>query len=235
VASPQDEEAFFMTNPASGTLAEYYQQRAAEYDEVYTRPERQADLAELKRSLPPLVAGRNVLEIAAGTGYWTQVMAPAAASVTATDLNPETLEVAAGKDYGGASPRFLVADAFRLDAVPGEFDLVFCGFWWSHIPRADVARFLAGVCARVAPGTPMLIMDNRYVEGSVHPIARTGPEGDTYQLRRLHDGRQYEVLKNFPTPHQLAADLAPWATNHGYTELSHYWLARCELGAGASA
>ncbi len=224
-----------MTNPASGTLAEYYQQRATEYDEIYTRPERQADLAELKRTLPPLVAGRNVLEIAAGTGYWTQVMAPAAASVTATDLNPQTLEVAASKDYAGASPRFLVADAFRLDAVRGEFDLVFCGFWWSHIPRSDVPRFLAGVRARVASGTPMLIMDNMYVEGSVHPIARTGPDGDTYQLRRLHDGRQYEVLKNFPTRHQLAGDLAPWAGNLSYTELTHYWLACCELGVTAPA
>jgi SAM-dependent methyltransferase len=224
-----------MSNPATGKLAEYYQQRAAEYDEIYTRPERQADLAELKRMLPPLVAGRNVLEIAAGTGYWTQVLAPAAAGITATDLNPETLEVAAARDYGGAPPRLVIADAFRLDAVPGEFDLVFCGFWWSHIPRADVQRFLAGVSARVAPGTPMLMLDNMYVEGSVHPIARTGPDGDTYQLRRLHDGRQYEVLKNFPTQQQLAADLAPWARNLSYTELPNFWLACCELAVAAPA
>lgn len=224
-----------MTNPAAGKLAEYYQQRAAEYEEIYTRPERQADLAELRRILPPLVAGRNVLEIAAGTGYWTQVLAPAAASITATDLNPETLELAAAKDFEGATPRLLVADAFKLDMVPGEFDLVFCGFWWSHIPRADVQRFLAGVSARVAAGTPMLILDNMYVEGSVHPIARTGPDGDTYQLRRLQDGRQYEVLKNFPTERQLAADLAPWATGLRNTELTHYWLACCELAVAAPA
>lgn len=224
-----------MTSPASGSLAEYYQQRAAEYEEIYTRPQRQADLAELKRLLPGLVADRNVLEIAAGTGYWTQVLASAAASITATDLNPETLEVAAAKDYGDAAPRLVVADAFRLDAVPGEFDLVFCGFWWSHIPRAGVPGFLAGVSARVAPGTPLLILDNRYVEGSVHPIARTGPDGDTYQLRQLNDGRQYEVLKNFPTQEQLAADLAPWATGLRYTVLPNFWLACCELAVASPA
>lgn len=224
-----------MSNPASGTLAEYYQQRAAEYDEVYAKPERQDDLAELKRLLPPLVAGRHVLEVAAGTGYWTRVIAPAAASVTATDLNPETLEVARVRDYGNAAPRLLAADAYRLDAVPGEFDLVFCGFWWSHIPRADVARFLAGVSARVAAGTQLVILDNRYVPGSNHPVTRTGPDGDTYQLRRLHDGREYEVLKNFPTRQQLAADLAPWATGLRWTELPYYWLARCELAEARPA
>ena len=224
-----------MTSPASGALAEYYQQRAAEYDEVYAKPERQDDLAELKRLLPQLVAGRNVLEIAAGTGYWSQVIAPAAASVTATDLNPETLEVAASRDYGGAAPRLQTADAYRLDTVPGEFSLVFCGFWWSHIPRGEVSRFLAGVSARVAPGTPLVILDNRYVPGSNYPITRTGADGDTYQLRRLRDGRQYEVLKNFPTQQQLAADLAPCATGLRRTELAYYWLARCELAAPCSA
>jgi SAM-dependent methyltransferase len=223
-----------MNNPASGRLAEYYQQRAAEYDEVYAKPERQDDLTELKRLLPGLVAGRDVLEIAAGTGYWTQVIAPAAASVTATDLNPDTLGVAASRDYGGAAPRLLTADAYRLDSVPGEFNLVFCGFWWSHIPRADVSRFMAGVSARVAPGTTLVIVDNRYVPGSNHAIARTGPDGDTYQLRRLHDGRQYEVLKNFPTQQQLADDLAPWATGLRRTELAYYWLACCELAATGS-
>lgn len=217
-----------MTSP-SATIAEYYQQRAGEYDEVYLKPERQRDLAALKTLLPRLVAGKRVLEIAAGTGYWTQVIAPAATSVTATDLNPETLQVAAARAYGRAAPLFMTADAYRLAPVPGEFDLVLCGFWWSHIPRADIARFLAGLGQRVPPGTTLVILDNRYVPGSSHPITRTGPDGDTYQLRRLHDGREYEVLKNFPAREQLATDLAPWAADLRYTELEYYWLACCEL------
>jgi SAM-dependent methyltransferase len=221
-----------MTNP-SATIAEYYRQRAAEYDEVYAKPERQRDLAELKALLPPLVAGRRVLEIAAGTGYWTQVITRTAASVTATDLNAQPLAVAAARDYGPAAPLLMTADAYRLAAVPGEFDLVFCGFWWSHIARADIGRFLAGVRERVAPGSTLMILDNRYVPGSNHPITRTGPGGDTYQRRRLRDGREYEVLKNFPRPEQLAADLAPWAADLRYTGLEYYWLACCELtGAG---
>jgi SAM-dependent methyltransferase len=211
------------------TISDYYQQRAPEYDEVYAKPERQADLAELTVLLRPLVAGRHVLELAAGTGYWTQVIARAAASVTATDLNPETLAIAATRDYGGAEPLLLTADAYRPDAVPGDFDLIFCGFWWSHVGRADIGRFLAAISARVPSGARLVLTDNRYVPGSNHPITRTGPDGDTYQRRRLHDGREFEVLKNFPSRDQLATDLRPYGTSLSYSELTYYWLASCEL------
>lgn len=218
---------------AAGRLAEYYQQRAGEYDAVYSKPERQQDQAELRQLLPPLVAGCHVLEIAAGTGYWTQVIAAAAASVTATDLNPETLAVAEARDYGQAAVRLRTADAYRLDLVPGEFDLVFCGFWWSHIRRADIGRFMAGVGRRVVPGTKLVLLDNRYVPGSNHPTTRTGPDGDTYQDRRLRDGREYEVLKNFPDRARLAADLAPWVTGLRHVELQYFWLASCTLTGAA--
>jgi len=210
-------------------LGEYYAQRAAEYDEVYRKPERQADLARLEQLLPPLVAGKRVLEIAAGTGYWTRVLATSATSIVATDLNAETIAIAAQRDYGRADVQLRTADAYELAAVPGEFDVVFCGFWWSHVRRADVPRFLAGVRTRTGAGTTLLLVDNRYVEGSNHPVTRTGPDGDTYQRRKLADGRQYEVLKNFPGQAQLAADVAAVAGGLAWTELEYFWLARCVL------
>ncbi len=210
-------------------LGEYYRERAAEYDEVYRKPERQADLGRLRQLLPTLVAGKRVLEIAAGTGYWTEVLATSAAAITATDLNAETIAIAAQRDYGAADVRLLTADAYRLEAVPGEFDVVFCGFWWSHVERAQIPRFLAGLRHRVAPGTSLVLLDNRYVAGSNHPVTRTEPDGDTYQRRQLADGRSYDVLKNFPTHAQLTADLAGSATTPAWTELEYFWLAACTL------
>jgi protein-L-isoaspartate O-methyltransferase len=207
------------------SLGDYYAERAAEYDEVYRKPERQADLARLKQLLPPLVAGQRVLEIAAGTGYWTQVLATTAASITATDLNAETIAIAAQRDYGLAPVSLRTADAYRLDTVPGKFDLVFCGFWWSHILRPDIPRFLAGVRARTGPGTVLVLVDNRYAPGSSTPISRTGQDGDTYQRRQLADGREYEIVKNFPSREQVAADLDSTATDLGWTELEYYWVA----------
>jgi SAM-dependent methyltransferase len=219
-------------------LTEYYRDRAASYDAVYAKPERQADLTRLRALLPPLVAGRRVLEIAAGTGYWTAPLSGSATAITATDINSSTLEVARSRAYGpSCQVTFQVADAYRLDEVPGEFDAAFVGFFWSHILRADVPRFLAGLSARLGSGATVIVLDNRYVPPSSTPIARTAPSGDTYQRRPL-DGRDYEILKNFPTRAQFTADVgrdADVGTDVGvgrdagadvsWTDLEYYWLA----------
>jgi ubiquinone/menaquinone biosynthesis C-methylase UbiE len=204
-------------------LADYYRERAQEYDAVYDKPERQEDLARLRALLPPLVAGRSVLEVAAGTGYWTTALATTARSVVATDLNDETLAVARARSYGPAEVRFETADAYDLGAVEGRFDAVFAGFFWSHVPRADVRRWVRGLMDRVEPGGVVILADNRYVEGSNYPITRTTAGGDTYQTRQLSDGRTFEVLKNFPTREELAAEVAPAEAE--WTELTYFWLA----------
>ncbi|MFI5696005.1 class I SAM-dependent methyltransferase [Kribbella sp. NPDC051586] len=204
-------------------LAGYYRDRAGEYDAVYDKPERQEDLARLRALLPPLVRGRSVLEVAAGTGYWTTALSTTAESVLATDVNEETLAIARTRSYGSGDVRFQTADAYDLGAIPGRFDAIFAGFFWSHVPRADVRRFARGLLDRVEPGGVVILADNRYVEGSNYPITRTTDDGDTYQTRQLSDGRSYEVLKNFPSREELAADLAPAQVE--WTELSYFWLA----------
>jgi protein-L-isoaspartate O-methyltransferase len=73
----------------AGTGTEtYYRRRAAEYDRVYDKLERQEDLESLRTQVASLLAGRRVLEVAAGTGWWTAVYADGAARVVATDVNP---------------------------------------------------------------------------------------------------------------------------------------------------
>lgn len=52
-------------------LTAYYAKRAAQYERIYARPERQAELAALRMRVAGLCAGKKVLEIACGTGYWT--------------------------------------------------------------------------------------------------------------------------------------------------------------------
>ena len=57
-------------------LLTYYAARAAEYENVYAKPERQSDLARLRETVPAYFVGRRVLEVACGTGYWTRLIAP---------------------------------------------------------------------------------------------------------------------------------------------------------------
>ena len=214
-------------------LANYYRDRAAEYDAVYAKPERQDDLARLHDLLPRLVAGRRVLEIAAGTGYWTRTLSGSASAITATDINVATLDLARAREYGPAPVTFEVADAYALDQVPGEFDTAFIGFFWSHILRADLPRFLEGLRARLSRGAPgqrrVIVVDNRYVRGSSRPVSRTTADGDTFQCRTLNDGRGYEILKNFPSHGQFSTDMAAITTDIDWTALRYFWLATCTL------
>ena len=78
----------------------YYAARAPEYDAIYRKPERQTDLRAIEQWLPARFDGARVLEIACGTGYWTQFIASVARHVTALDAAPETLAIAEARVPG---------------------------------------------------------------------------------------------------------------------------------------
>jgi SAM-dependent methyltransferase len=207
----------------SPDLVDYYSRRAREYERIYDKPERQADLAALRAWVRCELAGHDVLEIACGTGYWTQVCAAAARSLLAVDLAEETLEIARAKEYPFGKVRFGTADAYRLEDVPGDFSAGLACFWWSHIPREQLATFLAGWHQRLGPGARVVLMDNRFVEGSSTPISRQDTNGNTYQLRKLGDGSSQEVLKNFPPPWELLEAVQNTSLEPQITEFPYYW------------
>lgn len=210
-------------------MLDYYRRRAATYERIYHKPERQADLRAMEAALPPLFAGRSVLEIAAGTGWWTPHGARDARRWLATDLNPETLAVARAKAMP-ASVEFRTVDAYALDGLGDEtFDAAFAGFWWSHVPLQDLPGWLSTLHARLVPGARVVLLDNRYVEGSSTPIARHDAVGNTWQRRTLDDGSVHEVLKNFPTAEQAVAMLGPRAHAARWTAYEHYWTLVYEL------
>ena len=145
-------------------MQHYYAARASEYDKVYAKPERQADLRQIERWLPGVLAGRSVLEVACGTGYWTQFFAPRCARVVAIDSAPETIQVARSR-VPPEKVAFTVGDAYSLPVQPAPLGAGFAGFWWSHIPRARVGEFLRGFHTALEPGAPVVLLDNRFVAG----------------------------------------------------------------------
>ena len=206
------------------TMKAYYAARAREYERIYAKPERQSDLRDLETSIPVALAGRSVLEIACGTGYWTQHIANTATRILATDINDETLEIARAKGLPANKVRFAIADAYNLPADEGPFDGAYAGFWWSHLRHSEIRPFLASLKRCLAPGAAVVLMDNLYVPGSSTPIARTDEEGNTSQLRKLDDGTTREILKNFPSEAQLRAQVEGFGVNCSYRALGYYWL-----------
>jgi ubiquinone/menaquinone biosynthesis C-methylase UbiE len=211
----------------SSDLVEYYRRRAHEYEAIFAKPERQADLARLRALIPERLRGTRVLELACGTGYWTEVIAPAAASVLATDLAEEPMRIAQSKRYP-PNVEFRLADAYALQGL-GGFQAAFAGFWWSHVPRGRIEAFLASLHGCLEHGARVLFLDNLYVDGSSTPISSIDAEGNSYQLRRLGDGAQVTVLKNFPAEAELHAKLAPHAREFSFTAMQYYWLVEYRL------
>jgi len=214
---------------ASAELLDYYRRRAREYEAIYAKPERQADLARLRAHIPHRLAGRRVLEVACGTGYWTVLVARTAASLVATDAVEEPMRIAMSKDYAGTNVRFEIADAYALDDGLGRFDAALAVFWWSHVPLGRIGEFLASLHRRLEPSARVVLMDNLFIDGSSTPIAERDAEGNSYQCRALSDGSENRVLKNFPTEAELRASLAPHAAAFAYEALEYYWLVEYTL------
>ena len=206
------------------SMKSYYAQRAREYERIYAKPERQADLRQLESRIGSMFTGCDVLEIACGTGYWTQFAANTARSITATDINPEVIAIAKSKSYR-TQPIFLVADAYAPTTIPGKFNALLSAFWWSHIPKERLDEFLSALHQRLAPGSLVAFLDNRYVEGSSTLISSTDAYRNTYQDRRLDDGSIHHVLKNFPSIGEIEAALVGRSTDLEILELQYYWLA----------
>lgn len=210
-------------------LVTYYRLRAQEYDRVYERPERQDDIRAIASWLGAAVAGRRVLEIAAGTGYWTPIMAATAESVVATDINPETLDIARSRDYPRGNVEFRVADAYDPETVDGEFDCVVAGYFLSHVPRDRVTPFMQAIVDRAGSGGRLLLVDNLYVGDSNLPITRTDAEGNTFQTRQLDNGQSFEVLKIFYDAEELEQLARPDSAEIAIELLTYYWLLRLDL------
>ena len=220
--------------PADSALIEYYARRANEYERIYAKPERQNDLHVLRQWLRAKCARHEVLEVACGTGYWTETIAAIANSVTAVDINREVLEIARRKSFPRRNVSFEQQDVYRLTLNANHFTAGLAAFWWSHIPKARVKMFLQHFHLNLSPDALVVFVDNRYVEDSSRPVSRHDDEGNSYQLRTLDDGSRHEVLKNFPTETELRNAVEEFARDIEYRALDYYWCLVYRLKSNSS-
>jgi demethylmenaquinone methyltransferase/2-methoxy-6-polyprenyl-1,4-benzoquinol methylase len=91
------------------------------------------------------------------------------------------------------------------------------------VRRAEVPTFLDAADRRLGAGGRVVLFDNRFVAGSSTDLSRRDPAGDTYQMRRLQDGRSFEVLKNFFGGDELRVFLRGRTDDAELVELRYYW------------
>ena len=197
-------------------MIEYYAARAAEYDDWYLRRGRyergpihdaawNAELDTAGGWLDRLPLSGRIVELAAGTGWWSPLLA-SKGELWLYDAAEPPLERARERLVAhGLRAHIHVRDAWAPpEGEPG--DGLFAGFWLSHVERARTVEFLAVARAWLRPGGRLALIDSLpdpQSGASDHPA----PSGDL-AVRRLEDGREFTIVKVYRSADEIATALA---------------------------
>jgi SAM-dependent methyltransferase len=166
----------------------YYRAVAPEYEDHALRYVGRSG-EELVAALDAFRPEGDVLELACGPGTWTRHLVKYASYLTCVDASPEMLDIAQSR-VGTADPRFERADIFTWR--PGRrFDVVFFGFWLSHVPPERFEQFWSLVAGWLKPEGRVFFVD----DGSRTPDELIEGESSATIQRRLNDGRAYRLVK----------------------------------------
>jgi SAM-dependent methyltransferase len=149
--------------------------------------------SELTEALEAFRPEGSVLELACGPGVWTGQLLRYAADVTAVDASPEMLAIAVSR-VSRERVRFIQADLFtwRPDR---QYDVVFFGFWLSHVPAERFESFWSLVADCLKPQGRVFFADDAY---RTPDELVEGPSSSTIR-RQIPDGTAYRIVK---VPHQ---------------------------------
>lgn len=200
---------------------EYYRARASEYDEWFYRLGRYDhgealnqkwfdEVKKVSNALRSLGKFDRVLELAAGTGNWTGQLAEMANHVTAIDASEEMLEINYSKSKT-AHVHYQQADLFEWEPTE-QYDLVFFGFWLSHVPPNEVADFFSKVYRATKPGGHVFLVDSLPDQTSTAADQSVSTNEKAHQKRKLNDGREFQIIKVYYQPETLL----PLLTNAGF-------------------
>ena len=176
---------------------DYYRRRAGEYD-VTAYGDVAAARARIARLVAEMRPTGSVLEIACGTGLWTEALAGLADTVTAIDAAPEAVEIARDR-VRSANVSFEVADVFSWDRDTG-FDVIFFSAWLSHVPTSRFEEFWRSLGDLLVENGRVLFIDEHVDEWEKEAYV---PGWDEVVERRLRDGSTFRVIKNFVDPEGL--------------------------------
>ena len=190
----------------------YYRERAPEYEDWWFRrggyaldPETEArwfaDVRELEAVLEAFGPRGDVLELAAGTGVWTQQLLRFADRVTALDAVEEVLELNRARTGGAAE--YVLADVFGWQP-PRAFGVCFCAFWHSHVPSLRFDAFWQLVGRALKPDGRVFLFDNARLGASGYMVSSAGEVA----RRRLSDGREFDLVERVWKPADLEREVA---------------------------
>jgi demethylmenaquinone methyltransferase/2-methoxy-6-polyprenyl-1,4-benzoquinol methylase len=189
----------------------YYRARATEYDEWFFRqgrydrgPDQRAqwfrEVAIVEAALAGTAPTGDVVELACGTGLWTERLARTANRVCAIDAVSEV--IALNRQRVSANHvEYRVADIFgSLQLPPADF--VFFAFWLSHVPAELFERFWNIVRGALRPRGRVFLIDSLR-EPLSKAVNHEVPGDGGVVRRKVNDGREFRIVKLFYEPAAL--------------------------------
>ncbi len=204
-----------VASPPVDDLVAYYEARAGEYDDWYLRRGRyargaihdaawHAELDAAGRWLDGLPLSGRLVELAAGTGWWSPLLA-SKGELFLFDAAAAPLDRARERLLAHRLRAHLhVRDAWAEPDEPA--DGLFTGFWLSHVERDRLPAFLALVRRWLRPGGRFAFLDS--LPDPASGAADHQAPADDRAVRRLDDGREFTIVKVYYRPEELAAALA---------------------------
>jgi SAM-dependent methyltransferase len=136
----------------------------------------------------------RVLELACGTGQWTQVLAETASELTAVDASTEMLHLNRTR-LSRPDINYVQADLFAWNPPRHRFDVVFFAAWLSHVPPQRFDAFWGQVALALADGGRVFVIDELPAV-AVEEISAAGAPAPAV-FREIATGARYRAVKVF--------------------------------------
>lgn len=213
----------------------YYNERASEYEEAYTRGTGTASITDPTvftteiAVLEGIVRGfgcGHLLDVACGTGYWFSHYIGNCSRVTLFDQSERMLvecELKVRRLAIGHRCSLVRGDVFDHEFAPRAYDCALVGFLLSHVSEEQEHLVMQALRATLRSGASFLILESAWTELRARFNQKT-----ERQPRRLNDGTEFTVYKRYIS----RDDIAAWERNYGVTTtIEHFGEALCAVSA----
>ena len=193
-----------MDNDLKQSMLTYYDERASEYDEIYTLgtgftavsdPEAyKAETLRLKQAAGDVCRG-SMIDIPCGTAFWMPGYANNCTSVLLVDQSENMLRESElrARHYNILDRcQFIQGDIFSIKLPHQAFDAAIVGFFISHLTQEEEQVFITNFRKSIKPGGNILILDSAWSTQRAKNRPKAGA-----QIRKLNNGKEFPIYKKY--------------------------------------
>lgn len=200
-----------MNTKIKKSMYQYYDERADEYDELYTLGKGPAsitdstvyrnDVVKIKQSIKKQNIKGIVFDVPSGTGFWMSSYHQKADQIILIDQSARMLKKA--KERAKVLDcihkcQFFKIDAFQLGSIELRPAVYLIGFFISHLTPEEESQFFSLIKNKISREGKIIILDSAWSNKRVKTRKKEGR-----QVRKLNNGTAFDIYKRYLTKEDL--------------------------------